>query len=183
MGKLRAEYFWTDRWLSSSAVMLSLECRGLYREMLTLAWTQDASLPNDPDQIKQAVRATDPEWKRCWPIIRRRYWRVEDGRLVNDTQREVYAQSTLRYQHASARARKRWDKARTATADDMQRVHLQDVQMQPLQMQARGSRTGTGTGTGTRKPELSPAVSTQTRARRKRTKAGTPVEKSKRSAR
>ena len=32
---LRAEWFWTDRWMGSSAFLLPMEARGLYREMLT----------------------------------------------------------------------------------------------------------------------------------------------------
>lgn len=69
----------------------------------------EASLPNDPEAIKRAVRCTDAEWDRCWPTVRR-YWRVrDDGRLVNDTQLEVYAKQQQSHARATTAARARWN--------------------------------------------------------------------------
>jgi uncharacterized protein YdaU (DUF1376 family) len=87
--KIRGEMFWTDRWTGSSAFLLPLEARGLYREMLTQAWQRGAQLPNDPTAIQRAVGATPEEWARAWPLVRP-YWRVEGDWLVNDTQRAFY---------------------------------------------------------------------------------------------
>ena len=56
-----AEWFWTDRWDGSSAALLPLEARGLYREMLTQAWRREGRLPSSPEAIKRAVRCTDAE--------------------------------------------------------------------------------------------------------------------------
>ena len=171
MAKLRAEYFWTDRWLSSSAVMLSLECRGLYREMLTLAWSQGASLPNDHEEIQRALRITASEWKRSWPAVKR-YWRVSDGRLINDVQREVYAQSVQRQAHASERAQKRWGNQRK-----MQMPHMQGVQMQGVHMQGPHMPMDPDPD---QELEQEQAGTSTARARRKRQKTGKPVEKSRR---
>jgi uncharacterized protein YdaU (DUF1376 family) len=74
-----AEWFWTDRWMGSSAFLIAIEPRGLYREMLTQAWRRGAKLPNDHEQIRRAVGATEAEWSRCWPLIER-FWRVEGTR-------------------------------------------------------------------------------------------------------
>lgn len=93
MSKLLGEWFWTDRWIGSSAFLLPLEPRGLYREMLTQAWRRGGKLPNNHDAIKRAVGATDEEWDRSWPLIER-YWRVRKGFLLNPTQAEIYAQTT-----------------------------------------------------------------------------------------
>jgi uncharacterized protein YdaU (DUF1376 family) len=90
--KLRAEWFWCADWHGSSAFGLSIEVRGLYREMLTRAWSNGAFLPNDPLQIQRTIGATPDEWARCWPQIAK-YWRVEGDRLVNDKQLEVYAKA------------------------------------------------------------------------------------------
>lgn len=90
--KLLAEWFWTDRWVGSSAFMLPIEPRGLYREMLTQAWRRGASLPNDHEAIKRAVGATDDEWLRSWPKISG-YFRAKNGRLFNPTQVEIYRQT------------------------------------------------------------------------------------------
>jgi len=103
--KLLGEWFWTDRWMGSSAFLLPLEPRGLYREMLTQAWRRGARLPNDHETIQRAVGCTAVEWKRCWPKVER-YWRVDGTDIVNDTQLEVYAKCQEEQQRASARGRK-----------------------------------------------------------------------------
>jgi uncharacterized protein YdaU (DUF1376 family) len=110
--KLLAEWFWTDRWMGSSAFLLPLEARGLYREMLTQAWRRGAQLPNDPEAIRRACGATDAEWHRCWPTVKK-FWRVAGSSLVNDTQRAVYADAQARSVTSKARAEHaaaaRWD--------------------------------------------------------------------------
>src|SRR6476660_6019088 len=88
--KLLAEWFWTDRWMGSSAFGLPLEARGLYREMLTQAWRRGAHLPNDHEQIRRVTGVTVKEWRRTWPLVKR-FWRVDGDDLVNDTQQEIYA--------------------------------------------------------------------------------------------
>ena len=107
------EMFWVDRWTGSSAFLLPLEPRGLYREMLSQAWRRGASLPNDPDAIKRAVGATDAEWRRCWPQVER-FWLVEGDSIYNPTQRLIYAEAQRMSQRATERARKgglvRWGK-------------------------------------------------------------------------
>jgi uncharacterized protein YdaU (DUF1376 family) len=101
--KLLAEWFWTDRWMGSSAFLLPLEARGLYREMLTQAWRRGAQLPNDPEAIRRAIGATIGEWRRAWPTVQR-FWRVSGDRLVNDTQLEIFADAKGRFERAQARA-------------------------------------------------------------------------------
>jgi uncharacterized protein YdaU (DUF1376 family) len=114
--KLRAEWFWTDRWTASSAFLLPLEARGLYREMLTQAWRRGAQLPANPDTIKRAIAATEDEWNRTWPFIAT-YWRQTDGGvLVNDTQIKIYEEAQARSVTNKARAayasRERWGNGR-----------------------------------------------------------------------
>lgn len=100
--KLLAEWFWTDRWMGSSAFGLPLEARGLYREMLTQAWRRGAKLPNDHETIRRLIAATEKEWKRAWPLVKR-YWRVDGDNLVNDTQIEVYLDAKARSDRATER--------------------------------------------------------------------------------
>jgi uncharacterized protein YdaU (DUF1376 family) len=110
--KLIAEWFWTDRWIGSSAFLLPLELRGLYREMLTQAWRRGARLPMNEDAIKRAVGATDAEWARTWPAIATYWHESKGGVLVNDTQVEIYQESMDRIRAASNKgikgARARW---------------------------------------------------------------------------
>ena len=114
--KLTAEWFWIDRWMGSSAFLLPLEARGLYREMMTQAWRRGARLPANHDTIKRAVAATDDEWSRTWPFVAP-YWRQTDGGiLVNDTQIEIYEESQARVKRASDKGVKgalaRWGNGR-----------------------------------------------------------------------
>lgn len=120
--KLLAEWFWTDRWTGSTAFLLPLEARGLYREMLTQAWRRGAQLPNDPEAIRRATGTTEAEWQRCWPLISR-YWQVENGSLVNATQLEVYAETKAMQDRASERGRK-GAQARAQALAQAQRKHV-----------------------------------------------------------
>ena len=103
--KLLAEWFWTDRWMGSSAFLLPMEVRGLYREMLTQAWRRGARLPNDHEMIQRAVGCTQKEWERCWPKISK-YWRIDGDELVNDTQIEIYTACIETRERAQVRAQK-----------------------------------------------------------------------------
>lgn len=103
--KLLAEWFWIDRWMGSSAFLLPIEPRGLYREMLTQAWRRGAKLPNDHQAIQRAIGCTRQEWNRCWPKVEP-YWRVTGDSLINDTQVKVYAECQSSQEKFGSRARK-----------------------------------------------------------------------------
>ncbi len=103
--KLLAEWFWTDRWTGSSAFLLPIAARGLYREMLTQAWRRGARLPNDPEAIRRAVGVTAQEWSASWPKVKR-FWRIIDDHIVNDTQVEIYAITLDRHESAVNRGSK-----------------------------------------------------------------------------
>ncbi len=103
--KLLAEWFWTDRWIGSSAFLLPMEARGVYREMLTQAWRRRARLPNDHEAIRRAIGATVGEWRRSWPAVKR-FWRVDGDSLVNDTQLEIWGATMAAHQRAVERGRK-----------------------------------------------------------------------------
>ena len=103
--KLLAEWFWCDRWDGSSAALLPLEARGLYREMLSAAWRRGARLPNDERSIMLAVRVMPEEWARSWPLVKP-YWREDGVHIVNDTQLEVYAEAKAAVESARTRSEK-----------------------------------------------------------------------------
>jgi len=93
--KLRAEWFWTDRWFGSSAYFLPLEARGLYRELLTRAWSLGGVLPADPAVLVRMVAATQEEWDRSWPLVEK-YFVQQAGGLVNLVQLEILDDSKRR---------------------------------------------------------------------------------------
>ena len=103
--KLRAEWFWVDRWDGSSGKLLPLAPRGLYREMLTQAWRRGARLPNDPEAIRRACGVTAREWRACWPKVAP-FWRVEGDVLINNTQLEVYAEAVAQVEKNRTRAKR-----------------------------------------------------------------------------
>lgn len=109
--KLLAEWFWIDRWDGSSASLLPMEARGVYREMLSQSWRRGGKLPQNFEEIRRAIRAEKSEWRRSWPLVSK-YWRVEGDYLVNDTQLEVYAEAQRIREgasvHGKAAAKARW---------------------------------------------------------------------------
>ena len=98
-----AEWFWVDRWTGSSAFGLSIEARGLYREMLSQAWRRGARLPQHHETIRRITGCTEAEWLRCWPLISSFWVATEDGNLVNETQLEVFNEALARQERASRR--------------------------------------------------------------------------------
>lgn len=155
--KLLAEWFWTDRWMGSSAFLLPLEPRGLYREMLTQAWRRGGRLPSDHEAIRRAVGCTGAEWRRCWPQIER-YWRLDGGDYVNDTQLDVLTETVAAMERNIERGRKggraRWGKEppEPPPDDDAQAMlthSLSTAQVEPKHM------------LGACPPEPSPEVSLQ----------------------
>jgi uncharacterized protein YdaU (DUF1376 family) len=108
---INLECFWTDRWRASRAFLLPLEPRGLYRELLTAAWSKGAELPTDPAQIRSLVVVTEEEWDRTWAHIAP-YWQEINGRLVNPQQQQIYHDAQARLARASAAGRqaafRRW---------------------------------------------------------------------------
>jgi uncharacterized protein YdaU (DUF1376 family) len=103
--RVPAEWFWVDRWVRSSAFLLPLESRGLYREMLSQAWARGAELPADPERIQRAVGVTREEWDRTWPLVER-YWKRDGIVLVNETQLEVFRQRQEAVEKAAERGRR-----------------------------------------------------------------------------
>jgi uncharacterized protein YdaU (DUF1376 family) len=118
--KLLAEWFWVDRWMGSTAFLLPMEARGIYREMLSQAWRRGARLPADHEAIQRAIGCTPKEWKRSWPLIQR-FWDEVDGCLVNATQQQVYAEALLKQAAKVARAqdaaRARWEKQKQCSGN------------------------------------------------------------------
>lgn len=90
--KIRAEWFWADRWTTSRGHTLPVGPRGVYREMLTQAWLREAKLPNNHEEICRICAFTKKEWQAHWPKVKP-FWIVDGAFLVNVTQVVVYAEA------------------------------------------------------------------------------------------
>ncbi len=76
---------WFPRDFASATLLWPLIARGAYRELLDLQWnlssvSQPGILPDDPDALRIAIRATPSEWKVAWPLINPKFPQVEGGR-------------------------------------------------------------------------------------------------------
>ena len=82
--------WWIDRWMLSEARSdMTMEERGLYRELLDRAWLREAVLPADAERLRKLADATPEEWARSWPAVSIHFERV-DGGLCNRAQAELY---------------------------------------------------------------------------------------------
>lgn len=71
---------WRD---SESRMAMTMEERGLYRELLDYAY-KDGSLPADEATLRKIAGATEKEWKRSAPKALARFRKsTEDGRLYH----------------------------------------------------------------------------------------------------
>ena len=69
-------------WRSSEAVLcMTLEQRGLYRELLDHCWEQ-GSLPNNTKTLRKISHSGELEWRRAWPKVSVQF-REECGRLYH----------------------------------------------------------------------------------------------------
>lgn len=70
-------------WRGSEVVAtMTIEERGLYRELLDFCW-EIGDLPESQDSLRKLARAEKSEWKRCWPKIEQLFPIGPDGRRHN----------------------------------------------------------------------------------------------------
>jgi uncharacterized protein YdaU (DUF1376 family) len=78
---------WFPRDFQSATLLWPLIARGAFRELLDLQWnlssvTQPGILPDDPEALRVAIRASPAEWKIAWPLVEPKFPLVE-GRRQN----------------------------------------------------------------------------------------------------
>ncbi len=114
MSDVYSWYPWfTGDWQSSgTARAMSLEERGLYRELLDQQWNL-GSLPIDEAQLRRLAGASEKEWKRSWPAVREKFVRRGE-RWVNERMEQIrveqMARAARRSAHASHAAHARFQK-------------------------------------------------------------------------
>lgn len=91
--------FYTKDFVASTLPMTGPES-AVYALTLILAWTQNASLPADPERIRRMCRYESEEWDRVWPSIEPK-WPVVDGVRRNPRQVRVLEETTERIQKRS----------------------------------------------------------------------------------
>lgn len=76
-----------DWLLSEARLTMTLEERGLYRDMLDMFFDQ-GSLPADERALFRMAACETHEFKRAWPVVRKKFTE-RDGRLYNQKAEEV----------------------------------------------------------------------------------------------
>ncbi len=76
---------WYPRDFASSTALWPLVARGVYRELLDLQWNLSSlaapgTLPDDPEALRVAIRATPSEWKAAWPYVEPKFPLCAAGR-------------------------------------------------------------------------------------------------------
>lgn len=75
---------WYPRDFASATRTWPLDARGAYRELLDAQWdaggSQPGLLPDDPEQLRELVRATPAQWKVAWKFIEAKFPQVDGGR-------------------------------------------------------------------------------------------------------
>jgi uncharacterized protein YdaU (DUF1376 family) len=152
--KLRAEWFWADRWTTSRGHTLPVGPRGVYREMLTQAWLREAKLPNDHEEICRICAFTKKEWKACWPTVEP-FWMIDGAFLVNVTQVVVYleakeaaAKSTMRAQAGAHAMHERRRSKAVSSAQALPSVSVSEPLSGKNPESARAAHTGSGAMAG-----------------------------------
>lgn len=93
--KVRALYWWIDRWRKSTAYTdMTLEQQGAYRNLLDEAALRGGALPLDERAIAKAS-GDAMRWPKLRAIVMRRFVKLRDG-WHNETLDIVLAQTTLR---------------------------------------------------------------------------------------
>jgi uncharacterized protein YdaU (DUF1376 family) len=73
---------------SETRIDMTLEQRGLYRELLDACY-REGSLPNDPRKLIALAGCTPREFSRSWPAVKPKFTESSDGRLENRRVTEV----------------------------------------------------------------------------------------------
>jgi len=78
------------------------EARGIYIDLLCLAWDKDG-IPSDQAVLTSYLAVTPARLKRIWPMIEDKFVEAEDGRLRNVRQEKQRQElETLRLKRAEA---------------------------------------------------------------------------------
>jgi uncharacterized protein YdaU (DUF1376 family) len=153
---VRAELPWyawyPSDWLSRSRGW-SAVARGLYRELLDVAWER-GTLPMDAEALRQLVAYTPREWRAAWPAVEREFPARRGGRVNAwvEAQRDAALARLARRRAASQRANAaRWG----ASESDANRMR-NGSDSAPLHSHSYSSIHTDEVGTGTRDPGRSP---------------------------
>lgn len=113
-------WYFSD-WIGSrSRAAMTLEERGLYRDILDLCY-QSGSVPADERQLRRLVGADEDEWRRAWPAVRARLVVTETGDLTHPRVQEnlpvLLSAAAGRHKSSSAAAKARWNSIRSRVAE------------------------------------------------------------------
>ena len=112
--------FYFADWRGSEAVLgMTLEEKGLYRELLDDRWAS-GSLPVDESLLRKICRASSREWKRSWAKVSLQF-NLIDGRLhhpkVDEKRSQLVAWHDNRQECGRLGGLTKWQKLRSSSAN------------------------------------------------------------------
>jgi len=110
---------WYPRDFASATALWPLVARGVYRELIDLQWNLSSVenpgiLPEDPDALRMAIRATLTEWKIAWPLVEPKFPPVPGGRQnarLEQHRQDAARKHLKRQQGAKLTNARRWGTA------------------------------------------------------------------------
>jgi uncharacterized protein YdaU (DUF1376 family) len=119
--------WYVDRWMSSTArVQMSLEERGLYRELLD-HYYKHGSLPSDAISLMRVSGSTKREFNRAWTVVGK-WFEERDGRLMHKAAQNIRVVVLDMLDKNSERSRKaaktRWHKQSPSTANGIPQAYV-----------------------------------------------------------
>jgi uncharacterized protein YdaU (DUF1376 family) len=111
---------------SETRITLTLEQRGLYRELIDHCYAE-GSIPSDRDMLLKLTASSSREFDRAWPAVRKLFQDIGNGRLCNrkvqDLLPELLHLQSQRAKASQKASQARWEKERARL---MKRAGIRD---------------------------------------------------------
>lgn len=114
--KMRRYLKWYPILFQQATTLLTLQERGLYREILDHLFLNDGYLPMAEKRLRALVRCDKDEWEEWWPAVKG-FFDIKNGKITHRIVREQVEWLNERVERARHAANARWDATRSADED------------------------------------------------------------------
>jgi len=156
-------WYSADWLMSATRLEMSLEERGLYRDLLDYAY-QDGSIPADEKVLMRMAATTEREFRSAWPAVRKLFTE-NDGRLfhhkVSELLPELLTLAERRRESSKKAAAKRWGNDTRRMRDAMRDASAPHSESQSGSDAVSCGPSATATATATLTPSSPSSASMQ----------------------